>query len=206
MFNKLSFTKKVILAYLAIIALIAAGLIYLYFHDFRVVIPNQVYRSNELSRAEFISVIRHYDIRSVVNLRGKQHAKSNWYRHEMQAMRITHVHHYDIPVKSESLPSVKQLKSLVNILESAPRPMLVHCASGVDRSGLAAAIVLILANAPMAKVEKQISLRYFVIKKDSVGRLVVGRYQQWLRENHLQTSKMNFLTWLSKLQEGEARD
>lgn len=201
--NKLSFIKKIVACFFTMIFLVALSLLYLYFHDLRVVIPNQVYRSNQLSKSEFISVIDYFHIKSVINLRGRQSARSQWYRQEIDAMRLTHVVHYDIPLNSELLPPLDQLQRLVIILEQAPRPMLVHCASGVDRSGLAAAISLILNNAPLSEADKQISLRYFVVKKNSVGKLVLQRYQQWLKQNHLQTSRINFLTWLGQLQEGK---
>jgi hypothetical protein len=69
------------------------------------------------------------------------------------------------------------------VLDNAARPVLFHCRSGGDRSGLAAAIFLLLyTDASLAEARGQLSLRF---GHNPYGRSaclhsVLDRYEQWL--------------------------
>lgn len=188
--------KKTIKFIAIAVAILAAIVIYdLYIHNFHVVIPKQVYRSRQLSQAQFTQVIQQYHLKSIINLRGA-HPTLHWYQQEMHAVKKAHIKHYDIALNSKTLPSPSQLKRLVKLLASAPRPLLIHCESGVDRSGLAAVIILILNNAPMDTIKSQVSLRYFVLSNKSVGKQLLRQYEAWLKEHGLKTNRINFYKWL----------
>ncbi len=45
---------------------------------------------------------------------------------------------------SHELPQSNRLNQLVDALLTAPRPILLHCHRGADRTGMASAIALIL--------------------------------------------------------------
>ncbi len=193
---KVSVWKSALLIF-AIIAVLALALLDLFLHDFHTVIPHQIYRSRQLSKQQFAKAIDQYKLKSILNLRGA-HPGTAWYDNEIQISKQEMVHHYNVALNSTRLPTPKQFQRLVNIIETAPRPLLIHCESGVDRSGLASAISLILANQPLQDAQKQISWEYFVLKPDSTGKQFMALYKKWLMRNNTASSKKNFLQWLNQ--------
>ncbi len=105
--------------------------------------PGQAYRSAQLSGAEFRQEIAILGLRSVINLRGPN-PQNEWYRQELAACRKAGIRHYDVALSARQLPPPKLLDQLITDLRTAPRPLLVHCKNGADRSGMAAALWLIL--------------------------------------------------------------
>ena len=79
-----------------------------------------------------------------------------------------------------------------------PEPLAFHCSRGADRTGMAAAISLILfdPNATRTQIEKQVSWRYGVISPRSIGYQILQNYFKWLDKNNYQTSKKHFFEWL----------
>ena len=107
--------------------------------NIHVVEPGVLYRSAQLSGDELAEVLAKYHIRSVINLRGRNRGDA-WYENEL---RITAAHdalHFDVGMGATSEPRPKLIGRLLSILRTAPRPMLIHCYGGADRSGLAAAL------------------------------------------------------------------
>jgi len=102
----------------------------------------QAYRSNQLSGSGFRKEITALGLRSVINLRGASD-KEDWCRDEVAACEAAKVAHYDIRMSANKLPPPETLALLVRTLHEAPRPILIHCKQGADRTGLAAAVWLI---------------------------------------------------------------
>lgn len=169
-----------------------------YIYNFHPVIPHTVYRSNQLSSAQLASHAKKYQLQSIINLRGPFPDKQ-WYQAETRTAKENHILHYDIFLTSKELPSPQTLQRLVETLALAPRPLLLHCEGGADRSGLAAAIILLLDNKPLEIVEKQASFRYFALQKESVGKQFLSLYRAWLVKNGItQSTRAYFLTWLAQ--------
>lgn len=165
--------------------------------NFHPVIPNQVYRSAQPDIAYLTYDIKKYHIKSVINLRGENKDKS-WYDSEVIISKLLHVKHYDLSLSAYKLPTPTQLRKLVHILQTAPRPMLIHCAGGSDRTGLAAAISIILSkNQSIDDLEDQISWQYDAISSSSIGYQVFENYYAWLKSNHKKHTKANFLQWVN---------
>src|SRR5204862_1810761 len=81
-------------------------------------------------------------IRSVINLRGANPGQ-DWYDRECTAVRRQNLRLFDLPVDS-GCPTAAELKALLRVLEECPKPVLIHCQSGIDRSGIVAAICVLL--------------------------------------------------------------
>ena len=63
------------------------------------------------------------------------------------------------------MPAPDELRRLVDVIDHAEYPILFHCRQGVDRTGLAAVLVLLLrTDATPAEARRQLSLRYGHIK------------------------------------------
>lgn len=156
-----------------------------------------IYRSAQLSPTEFSQAIHQYKIRAILNLRG-EHANKLWYQQERELASQDNILHYDLQMASYTKPTRAQLLQLVDILEKSPKPLLVHCEGGADRTGLASAIALILQDRPLTEAEKEYSLRFYVIHEKSVGRIVIPLYAEWLKKNNYLSSRQNFFNWLAQ--------
>ena len=51
---------------------------------------------------------------------------------------------YDLPLSATRRPARLELLRLIDVLERCPYPLLIHCKSGADRTGLASALYLML--------------------------------------------------------------
>jgi protein tyrosine/serine phosphatase len=122
--------------------------------------PGALYRSAQLGESALTDVIDDYHIKSVINLRGAD-PRASWYRSEIAVSQARGVVHYDLPMSANSLVDPSTMARISALLRSAPKPVLIHCQSGADRSGLVAAIYeyAIAARSP-AEAAAQLSLRY----------------------------------------------
>ena len=189
---------KLFWIYMFIAIITAMALLDIYIHDFRTVIPNQVYRSRQLSGQQLIKTVDEYRLKSILNLRGA-HPGDDWYNHEVNVSKQNHIQHYNISLDSNTLPTPSQFRKLVHIIGTAPRPLLVHCESGVDRSGLASAISILLANGSLQHAKRQVSWHYFVFKHESTGKQFFRSYDAWLTKHKIEkSSREHFLQWLSQ--------
>ena len=107
--------------------------------NFHVVENGVLYRSGQLDKDELLYYIKKYHIKSIVNLRGKQQGKS-WYKEEIRLSRRLNLVHIDFRLSSSKIIKPNKLIKLINILKKIPKPILVHCKAGADRSGLVSAI------------------------------------------------------------------
>jgi protein tyrosine/serine phosphatase len=102
--------------------------------NFHTVIPGQLYRSAQPTSAQLESYIKEYGIKTIVNLRGK--ADRDWYVDETAVASRLGVQHIDFGMSATKKLSVDRSMALIDIMKSAPKPILVHCLSGADRTGL----------------------------------------------------------------------
>ena len=111
----------------------------LYDDNFHVIVQGQAYRSGQMTAAEFTQVIHRYGIKSILNLRGANPGTA-WHQAEVETARKWHVAHYDFGFGSGDELSVAKMTKLVKLMRKAPKPILIHCFGGADRSGLAASL------------------------------------------------------------------
>lgn len=160
-----------------------------------VVVANKVYRSAQLSLEALKRIIETKNIKTVINLRGA-HPKTQWYQEELAVSKQMGIQHDDVSLSSYQRPSTAELRQLIYLLQYAPKPILIHCLSGVDRSGFASAAALILdGDASLQKSQRQFSLLYLVTSQDSIGKQVFHDYEYWLSDHHLEHNRSHFLQW-----------
>jgi protein tyrosine/serine phosphatase len=104
------------------------------------VIAGQFYRSGQLSGDGFATVIERYKIKTVLNLRGESHRQ--WYRDEVAATTRLGVGHIDFKMSALKELTLDETKQLLTLMRDAPKPLLIHCEGGADRSGFAAVLYL----------------------------------------------------------------
>jgi len=132
-----------------------------FFGNLRAIAPGKCYRSEQMKPQAFKEAIESHGIKSVLNLRG-EHGNQEWYKSELALCSAEKIDHADLNIGLGELPKPETLQQLVAKLETGPYPMLLHCRSGSDRSGLAAAFYLhIVEHKPLPEAEaEQVTWRY----------------------------------------------
>lgn len=102
----------------------------------RTVISGDSYRSGQLSAHTLEHTIDQYQIRSIINLRGANYDK-RWYQEEVTVAKRKHVTHFDIALSAKRALTPEQQQALRDIFKIAPRPMLIHCDQGIERTNKA---------------------------------------------------------------------
>jgi protein tyrosine/serine phosphatase len=110
--------------------------------NLRVVVPGQAYRSGQMNAEQFTRAIEHYGIKSILNLRGENPGTA-WHQAEITTAAKLNVIHYDRSLGSGTPLTLAQMDELVTLLRQAPKPILIHCNGGADRSGLVSALYLL---------------------------------------------------------------
>jgi protein tyrosine/serine phosphatase len=128
--------------------------------NFHAVKDGAFYRSAQLNKDELQSAIREHKIRSVLNLRGA-HPGQAWYDDELAVSRGLGVVHYDYALSSHRFVTRQQIGEVLGIVRDAPKPLLVHCKSGADRTGLVSALYRFAGEGASAdQADRELSLVY----------------------------------------------
>ena len=172
---------RIFIATLAVLLLLPAGYFGVYMQvqgNFHPITVGEAYRSAKLDRDKLEYYVKKYNIKSIVNLIGEDPRKP-WYQEELQVSAAHNIRHYDISLSATEEPTEENTRKLVEIFQHAPRPVLIHCKGGSDRSGLAAAMwKVIVDKEPKSEARKQLSILY--------GHLPIGKtsamdhfFEQW---------------------------
>lgn len=150
--------------------------------------PGQFYRSAQLNRQELGSAIEQYKIKTIINLRG-ENPKKKWYRQEREVALKYDVELIDIAMNSRRLPHRADLLKLLDAFKHAPRPILIHCAGGADRTGEASALYqMIYMGLSKEDALKMLTTQYlhFPHKKPAKRYFIseVWQNEQWAYESY----------------------
>jgi protein tyrosine/serine phosphatase len=111
--------------------------------NFHVLDPGRAYRSAQPDDETLRGVIAQYGIRTVVNLRGTNPGDA-WYDTEAAVCQELGVTLSDHALSAQHLPSPELLGGVLDTLQTAEYPILIHCMSGADRTGAVSAIYRML--------------------------------------------------------------
>ena len=127
--------------------------------NFHAVDPGRAYRSSTLSPWELKAISKLYGIKTIINLRGVEHLP--WFYKEQAVAHELGIDLINIDMSSRSIPDRHAELKLVNAFEHAPKPILIHCWSGSDRSGEASAIYdLVVLKTSKNEALKMLGTRY----------------------------------------------
>src|SRR5690606_35164032 len=111
--------------------------------NFHAVDDGRLYRSGQPTPEQIRTVVEQYGVRTIINLRGPNAGKP-WYDAEARATKELGITQIDHPFSAQSLPPGELLAAAEESLRTAEYPVLIHCESGADRSGMIAAVYRIL--------------------------------------------------------------
>lgn len=141
------------------------GVLRRFWTNFAEVAPG-VYRSNQPSPRQ-IRKLAAMGIRTIINFRGE----SNWgsYLLEKETCEALGIRLIDHRLRSRMAPPKGDIRGALAAFDAAERPFLMHCKSGADRAGLAAAVYLLDQGVPAREAARQLSLRHLHIKAAKTG-------------------------------------
>jgi protein-tyrosine phosphatase len=114
--------------------------------NFTEVVPGKLYRSGELNKNQLDHYVSTYKIKTLVDLRLQDDASDKEGVVKRQILQDNGVAFYHVHLRSSSSDQFEELKELIHVFDTAAPPFLVGCSDGVHRSGVAAAIWLMLYN------------------------------------------------------------
>jgi protein tyrosine/serine phosphatase len=106
-------------------------------------VDKDVYRSAQLFSYNLPYYLEKYQIKSILNLRKIRKEKNkNWYKDEVAIAKKMGVVRYDYAISDRREATIEQMDKIVSIIKAAPKPLLIHCKAGADRTSLVSALYL----------------------------------------------------------------
>lgn len=165
----------------------------LFGNNFHEVISASVFRSAQLDPGDLDAAIDEHGLRSVVSLRFQEHDGGVPGGGERGIAAARGVDFHLVPLGADRLLSRQRLRELIHVLDTAKRPMLIHCRNGTDRTGLAAALVVLLAGQDTRAARAAFALRFGHPGPLSPSDLSewIDLYERWLDDEGRATSAEN---------------
>jgi hypothetical protein len=165
--------------------------------NFGTVQPGRIYRSGQMPRQTLERTVREHHIKTVLNLRGSNRV-DGWYRDEVSATNREGATQLDIAMSSCVWMSRAQLGALIESLDTAEYPILIHCAWGSERTGLVSAFAeLLRPGSTIEEARAQFSLGYLFVRIND-GKVMaehLDQYENWLLARKLTHSPAIFRRW-----------
>jgi hypothetical protein len=111
-------------------------------YNFHWVVPGEAARAMQAWAGGLKSFLKQRGIAAIINLRGRNDDLS-WWRKETREAQSIGVTHLDAMLDSRKLPMRIMLVDLIEAFDAAPRPFMLKCSGGQDRTSFAAALYLI---------------------------------------------------------------
>jgi protein tyrosine/serine phosphatase len=196
---RLVLLSKAVLAGLVVTVTAEAGRVFLG-RNFHTLVPGRAYRCAQPTGAALEKWVRSYGIKTVINLRGCA-PPWPWYLDECRVAHRLGVAVEDVCLSAGRMPPVDELRRLVEIMDRSAYPVLLHCRQGADRTGLAAAVLLLLqTDATLDQARRQLSLRYGHVALGRPANLdrLLDLYSSWLGDAKRTHSPDAFRAWLAE--------
>ena len=162
------------------------------------VVPEEIWRSGQPSGPEMDEFISRLGLRTVLNLRGDG-GDSEWLDEERAVTEARGVELHTVRLSAKTMPPAQHLRRIVEVLDTAPRPLLFHCKGGVERSGLVGAIAMLLHDGTLeqARAEFAPSKGYIQLISGSELPLVLDAYENWLATQGATHAPDRFRAWIA---------
>lgn len=141
------------------------GILRIWWTNFDEVAPG-VYRSNHPPHAR-LEAYRDMGIRGVLNLRGTPQMSHHLF--EVESCKALGLDLVSVALHARAPAPRQMLLDLFAAFDSITRPFVMHCKSGADRAGLAAALYLLDQGASVDDARRQLSFRYLHLRFTRTG-------------------------------------
>lgn len=111
-------------------------------YNFHWVVPGEAARAMQAWAGGVEGFLKQRGIAAIINLRGRNDDLSWWQRETAMAAHAG-IAHLDAMLDSRKLPTRPMLVRLIEAFDTAPRPFMLKCSGGQDRTSLAAALYLL---------------------------------------------------------------
>jgi len=129
-------------------------------------IGDGVFRSNHPTEHRFRKYAQK-GFKTILNLRGA--SMEPQYQLEKALCQELDLHLIDLPMNAREAPPKDTVLRLLEIFDTAERPLIIHCKSGADRTGLAAALFKLHDGQGIKSARRQFSLRFIHFKNGPKG-------------------------------------
>lgn len=156
-------------------------------------LPGGLYRSSQPSPGQIRKYQRRYGIKTIVNLRGAD--DSLRYALEAQTCHELGIKLVDFKgILSRSAPELDAMERAEAMFDSIEYPALIHCKSGADRAGFAAAFYRIhCLQTPVSEAMQELSWRYGHLKGSKTG-ILDFFFERYLADQ--QQAPEDFHSWI----------
>ena len=143
-------------------------------YNFHWIVPGDAARGGQAHVGRLGPFLKRHGIRALINLRG-ENPDIGWWRYETKVAREAGVAHFDVMLDSRNLPTRDMLAKLFDAFDEAPRPFLLKCSGGQDRTSLAAALYVVRSKGWDARALAEAQFARFPYLH------FPKRHQRWLR-------------------------
>lgn len=186
-----------------------------------VVEAGRLYRSNHPLPWQLAQAQRRHGLRTVLNLRGNRPVCGSDVLGRARAGALGLVQ-ADAPFESRGAPHKDRILRLAALFAELPEPILIHCKSGADRTGLVAGIWLLLQGRPVDAAIAQLHWRFGHLAASKTGILdaffrdyaafLTARgpkpFLDWLREDYDEDAlrtRFRSQAWADRIVDGVLR-
>jgi protein tyrosine/serine phosphatase len=146
--------------------------------NFHAIVSGEAYRSGQMDAAQLSRFIQAYGIKSIINLRGTN--APVLYQGEMETAKRLGVQHYDFSLSAIDEITVPQMDEIIRTLRAAPKPVLIHCKAGADRTGLVSALYCFaLKGETPAQADRELSVWYGHVPQIPSAKTVAMDHSYW---------------------------
>ncbi len=143
-----------VVAAIFLIILAVSAAIYFPGHNMRTLDEGRFLGSRQMNAVNLEHTIGTLDVRTVINLRG-ENPGSDWYDAEVAVCKKKRVPLHSFAWSKNKIPDPESLARYINVIETGTPPFLAHCQGGTHRTGVAAAVYLLLKGKDVATARKQ---------------------------------------------------
>jgi len=183
-------------------------------YNFHWIEPRDAARSAQAYAGFLGPFLRAHGIRAILNLRGSN-PDHFWWRYETRECSRHGVMHRDAKLNSRQLPTSAMLVDLFDAFDALPRPFLLKCSGGQDRTSFAGALYVVhlhgwhafsRADSQFAlwpylhrprREQRWLKLFLYFAQENAAGRMM----RSWVENGY---SAQEFKTWLGARGEGDA--
>ena len=157
-------------------------------------IDENIFRSAQPSPSLFLK-FKNEGIKTIVNLRGSRDDLVD--QMERRVCNNLNLNLIEFKLHSRGAPSIKQIKESRELFKQIEYPVLIHCKSGADRTGLMATLYLIFKGIDIKTAKNQLSFKYLHVRLAKSGILdkFFDNYVNYLSDN----GKFSFWEWSEKV-------